>query len=134
MLTGLLNQTAGGNWWQGNSAPTSGYGSFDVPPQPAQEEAPPPIASDPIGGTPAAPAQPAASAQPAPTADQQRNTILNETYTKQMQQHQLTLNQLQTQLGYYQPGSMDYSRKQSQINNVLGQIRDLQMKISNLQV
>ena len=40
MLTGLLNQTSGGNWWGGSGAPTSGYGSFTPTPPPPQQAAP----------------------------------------------------------------------------------------------
>jgi len=58
MLTGLLNQTSGGNWWGGSGAPTSGYGSFTPTPPSPQQAAP---------EAPAAPADPTGQpAQPAP--------------------------------------------------------------------
>ena len=39
MLTGLLNQTNGGNWWQGKGTPTTGYGSMPPLPEVTEEAA-----------------------------------------------------------------------------------------------
>ena len=67
MLMGLLNQTSGGNWWQGTGAPTSGYGSFTPPPaqpQQAGEAPPPPSGESNTGGiTPPSVPAPGSSVQ-----------------------------------------------------------------------
>lgn len=122
MLTGLLNQTSGGNWWQGQAAPTSGYGSFTAPPQPAPTATPDPAAP---------PSDPGAPADPGGAPAQQTQQTGLEWKQKGMQQNQQNMSnmyaqqlaQLQKFQASHQPGSPQWNKYAQQIQQAVAQLR-----------
>ena len=118
MLMGLLNQTSGGNWWQGNGAPTSGYGSFTPAPpqsQPAEQPATSP------SGEPTQPSQAAPGQQTNP--DQWKIDLVQNNANQRAQMFQRELDQLRIDQSSYPPGSERWNKYQMQIQQKMLQMQ-----------
>ena len=136
MLSGLLNQTSGGNFWQGTGAPTQGYGSYpSMPPQESQQPAAAPGQAPAQAGTGGNGIIPGATSTPPPqqaNPDQWKLDMVAKNANARVAMFNRDLMQARVDQSSYPQGSDQWNKFQMQINKLTMQMQQEQARVGGL--